>query len=112
MVAAPVVRDFSKTRSKGCFYCGRMGHLQVNCRDKKRGIKPCQEHLDWAKKVYGEDYKWDHKKGKSVVKPKEAVTVIEGVKEESDTEEVAVVAANPGKGKFNNRSVGHLSGRL
>lgn len=109
MVAAPVVKEVisDQTRIRKCHYCGRNGHLIGQCGAKKKGQKPCQAHIDWGKRVFGDEFKWNFKKSSSNTRQKEAVSMVENEKEVSqeEEEEVTVVAANHTKGIGGERRV-------
>jgi len=87
LITTPVVNE-EKTgaRPTKCHYCGREGHVIKHCTDKKRGIKPYQAHLDWGRKVYGEEFKWDFKKKSKDKASKNTKTMLVHVEDESKEE--------------------------
>ena len=120
LISTPLVAKGEQGRVGKCHYCGKEGHLIKHCNVKRRGQRPCQAHIDWGKKVFGEDFKWDYKKPNTAVKQTTAVMAVdvketattreEAIRElegklASITEEVAVVAVSQAKAKLGERSV-------
>ena len=89
LISAPLVKDAAEGQRKPakCHYCGRDGHLIRNCIAKKKGLRPCQAHIDWGKKVFGENLKWYYKK--SAVKARGAVAAVQTKEEPSQGEEIS-----------------------
>ena len=93
-----------------------------HCNAKRRGQKPYQAHIDWGKRVYGEEFRWDYKKSSPPAKQKTALAAVEvreTVVSRDDTirdleeqlsklrvsEEVMVMANNQTQTKLGERSV-------